>query len=70
MTTLLLLLFLGPLLFLRYVNDLPQKSQLLATLFADDMLLSLWTQIYQHKKTESIRNCSTSLNGEVVTNWC
>ena len=30
---------LGPLLFLLYVNDLPEKSQLSATLFVDDMLL-------------------------------
>ena len=32
---------LDPLLFLLYVNDIPQMSQLLTTLFADDILLSL-----------------------------
>ena len=32
---------LGPLLFLLYVNDLPQMSQLSTTLFVDDTLLSL-----------------------------
>ena len=32
---------LGPLLYLLYVNDLPQMSQLSTTLFVDDTLLSL-----------------------------
>ena len=32
---------LGSLLFLLYINNLPQKSQLSASLFADDTLLSL-----------------------------
>ena len=54
---------LGLLLFLIYVNDLPQKSQISTTLFADDTPLSLLTQIYQDWKTESIRNCTISLNG-------
>ena len=34
-------LSLGPLLFLLYIDDLPQMSQLSTTLFADDKLLSL-----------------------------
>ena len=55
---------LSPLLFLLYVNDLPQMSQLSTTLFADDTLYCrCLMQIYQDWKTESKCNCSTSLYG-------
>ena len=54
---------LGLLLFLLHVNDLPQMSELWTTLFADDTYCRCLMQLYQDWKTESIRNCSTSLNG-------
>ena len=54
---------LGPLLFLLYVNDLPQKSHFRQPYLRMIRYCHCLMQIYQDWKTELIRNCSTSLDG-------
>ena len=54
---------LGPLLFLIFINDLPNASKLLAWLFADDTALAMSSKTYQ--------NLEKTLNFELnkVNNW-
>ena len=58
---------LGPLLFLIYINDLPNKSKFNAKLFADDT--SLFTIVKDENKSANVLNNDLSLFSEWAFNW-
>ena len=58
---------LGPLLFLIYINDLPNKLKSNAKLFADDT--SLFTIVKDENKSANVLNNDLSLISEWAFNW-